>query len=192
VFHNKSPTCATVLSPEPSVMSLEASDHFRDRSSVSLGRRRSATILSITTGSVIFGGSPWAARHSLARRRPASLRSICLLFISYLLSWSTTHPRRTRKLSRLVALLRPNCVHRIPVTGYRLVSPVLMKYALTRYFAKRSWSWLQPDCVVSAVLPVSESRSAIASGKDIDRMDHLKNLPPAMLEQIAGILLVVG
>jgi hypothetical protein len=66
------------------------------------------------------------------------------------------------------------------------------KYALTWYFAKPPWSRVWPELVVSAVLPVSESRSAIASGKDIDRMDHLKNLPHAMLEQVAGILLVVG
>jgi hypothetical protein len=49
----------------------------------------------------------------------------------------------------MVALLRPKCVHEIAVTGHRRMSPSLRKYALNRYFAKRSCSRARADSVVS-------------------------------------------
>jgi hypothetical protein len=67
------------------------------------------------------------------------------------------HPPSTHRSSgsgRMdhIALLRPNGVHQIPVTGDRRMSPTLMTYALTTYFAKQCWSGARRDSVVGAAL----------------------------------------
>jgi hypothetical protein len=67
----------------------------------------------------------------------------------------------------MVALLRPNCVHQIPVTGYRRTSPMLKQIRVEQVLcASRLVTDLpRPDWVSAALCPAADRRSSTAQSK---------------------------